>query len=87
MTRVVNQSFGSEVVSVDGKQFVSCTFDNSTLLYAGGDLPSFSGCRFSAVSLQFEDSAVNTIKFLSGLREGGFSQAVDKIIQSIRQPV
>jgi hypothetical protein len=85
MTRIENQSFGNEVVSVDGKQFVACTFNNSTLLYAGGELPSFGACQFNEVALQFEDSAVKTIKFLSGLREGGFSQAVDKIIQGIRQ--
>lgn len=87
MERIENQTFRNEVVSVDGKRFVACVFDSCTLLYAGGDVPVFSQCRFIEVSLQFTDSAVDTIKFLSGLREGVFTQAVDKIIQGIRQVV
>jgi hypothetical protein len=87
MERIENQTFQDQSVSVDGKRFVACTFESCTLLYTGGDVPAFAKCRFNDVSLQFGESAVDTLKFLSGLREGGFTQAVDKIIQGIRQIV
>lgn len=87
MERIENQTLRNEAVSVDGKQFVACVFDNCTLSYAGGEVPVFNNCRFVDVSLQFSDSAVGTLKFLSGLREGVFTQAVDKIIQGVRQIV
>ncbi|MCB0116805.1 MAG: hypothetical protein R2873_26965 [Caldilineaceae bacterium] len=87
MERIENQTFHNEAVSVDGKQFIACVFDNCTLAYAGGEVPAFHKCQFVDVSLQFSESAVDTLKFLSGLREGVFTQAVDKIIQGVRQVV
>lgn len=72
MERIENQTFQDQSVSVDGKRFVACTFESCTLLYTGGDVPAFAKCRFNDVSLQFGESAVDTLKFLSGLREGGF---------------
>jgi hypothetical protein len=84
MNTVEKQTFSNKAVTVDGIEFKGCTFENSALVYAGGELPSFVDCQFNGVSLKFEDAAANTLSFLSGLRKGGFAPAVDKIVKSIR---
>lgn len=81
---VENQTFRNEMVTVDGRQFKACTFDNTTLVFTGETLPTFVDCRFSDVSLRFEGAAASTLKFLSGLSVGGFAQAVDNIFDGVR---
>lgn len=85
MEDVVKQSFSNQTVVVDGKQFNGCVFVNATLVYTGGQVPDFVNCRFSGITLEFEDSADNTLRFLTGLRRGGFVAAVDKILNSARK--
>ncbi|NDJ84933.1 MAG: hypothetical protein GYB66_03515 [Chloroflexi bacterium] len=84
MEVVENQTFRSETITVDDTQFKNCLFDNASLVYAGGALPSFVDCQFRSVSLQFTAAAANTLEFLGGLRRGGFAPAVDKIINGVR---
>jgi len=85
MAAVKNKTFQNEVVPVDGKQFRDCVFNNATLEFAGGELPTFTDCRFNDVKLQFQDAAANTLKLLGGLRNGGFSTAIDEILESVRE--
>lgn len=85
MELVEKQTFRNEVVMVDDTEFNGCVFDRAELVYAGGELPSFVNCQFNEVSLQFTDAAANTFKFLSGLRKGGFSPAIDKIVKGVRE--
>lgn len=80
-----NTTYRNTLVEVDGQRFVNCVFIEATLVYSGGALPSFVGCKFDDVSLQFADAAADTLKFLSGLQAGGFGTAVSKIFDSIRQ--
>ncbi len=81
---VEQKIFRDEEVHVDGQQFKNCRFERATLVYAGGDLPSFVNCHFVQVSLDFTDTAANTLSFLGGLHKGGFAPAVDKIIKGVR---
>lgn len=85
METIENKTFQNEPVAVEGKAFNACVFNGATLIFSGGEMPSFTNCRFADVSLQFEDAAENTLKFLSGLRGGGFGPAVDSIANNIRQ--
>lgn len=87
MELVENKIFYNETVVVDDKQFVNCDFEGSSLLYDGGALPTFTQCKFDRVSLQFGDAAANTLQFLSKLRHGGFSPAVDRLLDSVRKPI
>lgn len=84
MTSVENKTFQSESVPVDGQEFKSCTFNDATLVYGGGALPTFVNCQFSGVSLHFEGAAGKTLQFLSGLSAGGFAPAVEKIVEGVR---
>ncbi len=85
MQRVENKIFQNERVMVDGKQFVNCDFVGASLVYSGGTIPAFEQCQFSGVSLQFGDAAANTLRFLSGIRAGGFTPAVDRILEKVRK--
>lgn len=84
MERVESKIFQNERVIVDDKQFFDCDFVNASLVYNGGTIPAFEQCQFNGVSLQFGDAAANTLRFLSGLRSGGFMPAIDRVLNSAR---
>lgn len=84
MAHIEDKTFRNEVLTVDGTQYTRCVFQGATLVYAGGDLPTFVDCRFDNVALQFDGAAARTVSFLAGLRDGGFSVAVSKIVAVIR---
>lgn len=84
MELVQSKIFQKESITVDDKQFVDCDFIDASLIYNGGTLPSFDQCQFSGVSLQFGDAAGNTLRFLSGMRSGGFMTAIDRLLDNIR---
>ena len=86
MEKMESKIFRNETVIVDNTQFVDCDFEGASLLYQGGALPTFEKCKFVGVSLQFGDAAANTLQFLSRLRTGGFSPAVDRLLESVRKP-
>lgn len=79
-----NQTFQDEAILVDGKQYKNCVFQDVTLIYEGGQLPTFVNCQFRGVDMQFAQAAANTLKFLSGLNKGGFKAAVDSILKGVR---
>jgi len=85
MELVKSKIFQNETVTVDNKQFVDCDFVDTSLVYNGGILPKFDRCYFNGVSLQFGDAAASTLRFLSGLRSGGFMPAVDKLLEGVRK--
>jgi hypothetical protein len=77
-------TFRNDEVIVDGKLFEGCTFSNSSLVYNGGALPTFTNCAFNNVNLQFSGAASNTLRYLNGLHQGGFARAVTRIFDNIR---
>lgn len=84
MDEVTNKIFRSEVVTVDNTAFTNCDFEGATLLYNGGTLPSFERCNFEEITLQFGGSASRTLKFLSRMRSGSLTGAVDRILDGAR---
>ena len=85
MKSVEHQTFRDATVEVDDTEFTNCVFENVSFVFAGGSLPKFVDCQFRNISLNFTDAADNTLRFLGGLRKGGFAPAVDKILKGIRQ--
>jgi len=73
LEKITNRTFQNEVVSVDGKYFSNCRFENATLRYAGGDF-FLKGCTATGYR-GFEAShdgcggAVDILKFLKLLDE------------------
>lgn len=85
MESVSAKNFGAETVTVDGKSFIGCTFDHTTLVYGAGEVPQFANCEFENVMLEFTDEAKNTLKFLSAFYNGGFTRSVETVFSTIRQ--
>lgn len=83
MTTYQNRAFANENIVVDGNRYVACSFRSVGLIYKGGDLPVFEGCTFQGISLQLGGSALSTVRYLSGLHQGGFVAPVEATLRRI----
>lgn len=83
MALIENETFRSQVIEVDGKDFDKCGFFNCTLVYRGGKPPTFTRCSFRAGKVQIEGQAARTTKYLERLNTSGLSSAVDAVIDRI----
>lgn len=66
-----DRTFTDERVLLDGGSFLRCSFEGSTLVYFGGQLPEMQDCRFDDVRFSFEGPAMNTLDLLRKLRDKG----------------
>jgi hypothetical protein len=65
---VAGQTFGpTDTVTLDGKEFVLCSFDRCEIVYHGGPTHIHAGCPFSGCTVKFFDAAWNTAKVLMRL--------------------
>jgi hypothetical protein len=83
MTTYQNRAFANQNIVVDGNRYVACSFRNVGLVYTGGDLPSFEGCTFQSISLQLGGAALSTVRYLSGLHQGGIVAPVEAALKRI----
>jgi hypothetical protein len=83
MTIFQNQAFSNQNLVVDGNRYVACTFTDCALVYNGGDLPVFDRCDLRGMTLQLGGAALSTVRFLSGLHQGGFTKPVEAALQRI----
>ena len=86
-TTPVTRNFGVEEVEIDGRSFDRCAFKGSTLVYRGGDPPSFTGCSFDRTNFHFKDAAGNTMALLNAMYHGGMKIFVDAIVARIAGPL
>ena len=49
--------FHHETIALDGEAFSDCQFRDCRLVYAGGEPPVFTGCRFEDCEWRMEDAA------------------------------
>ena len=78
--------FEDEVVSLDGREFDSCTMVNCTLIYQGGFPFIFTktvpvDCEFS-----FEGPARNTLETLACMHRFGMHKLVEGMFDKVRNP-
>lgn len=69
---VQGRQFKNESVEIDGKKFVSCTFDGCSLVYAGGDVEFGIGCTAQNCRPMFSGAAARTVRLLQVLGLLGF---------------
>lgn len=69
--------FDNETVHLDGQQFERCTFVGCTLIYSGGELPSFSENAFASCEFGLRDGALRTLGFFRVLYAGGGDEWVN----------
>ena len=75
--------YNHETVVLDGQDFSDCEFRESRLVFGGGEVPSFSNCRFDACEWKFDDDAGRTFAYLKlvwGLGEKSLVQGLIKDI-------
>lgn len=83
MTTYQNRAFANENIVVDGNRYVACSFRSVGLIYRGGDLPVFEGCTFNGMTLQLGSTALSTVRYLSGLHQGGIVAPVEATLKRI----
>lgn len=71
-------------LTVDGHEYISCRFENCTLVYAGGPLPTMGECVFVNCDWTFEGPAALTVQFMSALYGGGMRELIEHTFDNIR---
>ncbi|CAN7548370.1 hypothetical protein LJR219_003929 [Phenylobacterium sp. LjRoot219] len=79
----VGASYNHQTVSLDGETFSDCEFASCRLVYSGGKLPQFEGCRFNDCEWKFEDAAAQTLSYLKLMWNVGAKPAVQTMIKEI----
>ncbi len=85
MARHQGATFSNETVVLDGNEYLDCTFTNCDIVYRGTAAVSLDGVTTDNCRWTFEGSAGMTVKFLTALYQGGFSEMVDMTIDNIRR--
>jgi hypothetical protein len=84
------KTFTDEKVTVDGNQFVRCTFDGCQIIYCGGELPFIQECHFNDCLWRLMDAAWQVERYLKNLYASGLTTPVDawcNMIRGIEPPV
>jgi hypothetical protein len=64
--RYDNKAFENETITLDGNDYIDCTFRNCRFLYAGGDF-NIERIRFDSLELTAEGAAARTVMLLRSL--------------------
>jgi hypothetical protein len=75
--------YNHETIPLDGQEFSDCEFRDCRLVYAGGELPSFSGCRFEACEWKYDGPAALTLAHLKLVWGLGGKPSVQALIKEI----
>ena len=51
--------YNHETVPLDGETFSACEFRDSRLVYAGGEPPTFTDCRFDGCEWKYDEAAAH----------------------------
>lgn len=90
MAEYVEQTFSRTTEVLDGNDFKNCVFENCTLIYQGGMLPSLINCKLQDCRWEFRDGADRTIAFLRALYHGlgdNGKQVIDQAVEAIKRPL
>jgi hypothetical protein len=77
-------TFRDDTIELDGDEYDGCRFENCTLVYRGGPLPTLADCSFSRSSIALEGAAAATLSFLHALYHRGFQVMVEQTFAAIR---
>jgi hypothetical protein len=76
-------TYNHETIVLDGESFERCEFRNCRLVYAGGDLPTFSECRFEACEWKYDEAAARTLAYLKLVWGLGGKASVQALIKEV----
>jgi hypothetical protein len=75
--------YNHETVALDGQAFSDCEFRDCRLVYAGGEPPNFSRCRFEACEWKYDGAAAQTLAHLKLVWSVGGKASVQGLIKEI----
>jgi len=82
LSPVLEKSFRSEFVKLDGKVFIRCKFDRCTLVFSGKRPVGFEHCEFVAPMFRLAGSAAVSIQQIVTMRKDpAFKPVIDKLIE------
>ncbi len=87
MAMIEKQTFKNQEVVLDGNTYTACTFDNATLVFQGGDAPSFNKCTFRNIKVQLKGQAAATTGYLGVLYRSGLPDEVEDVLDKIEAGV
>jgi hypothetical protein len=76
-------TYNHETVVLDGEAFSDCEFRECKLLYAGGELPTFDGCRFDECEWKYDEAAARTLAHLKFVWSAGGKASIQATIKDI----
>ncbi len=76
-------AYNHQTVTLDGESFSNCEFAACRLVYSGGPLPQFDGCRFTDCEWKFEEAAARTLSYLKLIWGAGAKASVQTMIKEI----
>jgi len=88
LTEIHDKEFGRERVLLDGKHFMGCKFNGSTMEFGATAPVGMIRCGFTDVKWEFTGAASLTINFMTGLYRGageGGRELVENTFASIRK--
>ena len=82
--KYLDTKFTGAKIQLDGNSFKKCVFEQCTLDYAGGKLPSMEDCSLNNSKLTFSNQAADTLSFLKAMYHGGFDKIVEQTFEDIK---
>ena len=76
-------TFSHETVALDGETFDACEFRDCRLVYAGGQPPVLTDCRFEDCEWRFDEAAGRTLTHLKVVWNAGGKSVVQGLIKEI----
>ncbi len=85
MAQYQGATFTNETVVLDGNDYRNCTFTDCVIVFRGTAAVSLNGVTANNCRWTFEGAAGLTVKFMTALYQGGFSEMIDLTIENIRR--
>ncbi len=79
------RTFTNETVVLDGSDYRDCTFTDCVIVFHGTAAVSMNGVTTNNCRWTFEGAAGLTVKFLTALYQGGFSEMIEMTYENIRR--
>ena len=80
------RTYEKETVTLDGNEFVDCTFTECRLVYSGSGPVGLSGCQVRESMFYFEGAAGNAVAFLDALAgDPGLRGALPYILPNLER--
>ena len=79
VNKIENKIYNHDLIQIDGKRFIECTFNNCTFEYTGIENPGFENCTLNDCSWRFADAAEKTINFMRAIYHGFGDYGIDLI--------